>query len=132
MIALDLNIQSLKESYEGNKKVRIIECNVTKEEEIKKVAEILKNEKISLFAIFNNAGIASCGDWRSSVELEMEENVLPIFNVNFFGVLRCVKHFYPFLSQGGRIINTSSFAGLLSGPLSSMCKKIKKSIFFSI
>ena len=97
MIAIDLNTKHLKEMYKGNQKVRIFDCNVTKEEEIKKVSETLSNEKIELYSIFNNAGIYSSGAWRSSIELEFQENVSSVFDVNFFGVLKCVKHFYPLL-----------------------------------
>ena len=130
MIALDLNTKSLKESFEGNKRVRIFECNVTNEEEIMKVAETLKKENVKLFAFFNNAGIAGSGSWRSSIELDMKENVSNLFEVNFFGVLRCVKHFYPLLSDGGRIVNTSSIAGLLPVPFGSICNFYFTFFFF--
>lgn len=97
-----------------------IKCDVTKENDLKKVYRkvegILQNDpKKKLWAIVNNAGIAPSGftDWLSmdTFRLTME--------VNFFAIVVISKMFLPLLKpvKHSRIINVSSMAGFVGGPL---------------
>ena len=66
-----------------------------------------------LWAIINNAGIASSGplDWLSL------DSYRGIMEVNFFGHVSVTKAMLPLLKQCGesRVINLSSVAGLTAG-----------------
>lgn len=126
--ALDRNEKALEESFKGEKKVRCERCDVTDEDSVARVSRLLRETNTKVWALVNNAGISECGKWRASMELEVTENVRGLFSVNFEGVVRCIKHIYPSLSPGGRIINLGSVSGVLPFPFASICKSSPKKI----
>jgi len=72
-------------------------------------------KKLRLWALINNAGIAPMG----LVDILPMSYFRDSMEVNYFGVITVIKAFLPLLkaTYGSRIINISSQAGLLSGPL---------------
>ena len=68
---------------------------------------------VGLWAIVNNAGVASPGpvEWRSLEEMKH------VVNVNLWGTVDVTKTFLPLLRQcGGRIVNVASICGRVSLP----------------
>ena len=94
--------------------------DVTKGDDVqscfKQVEEVLESKNYQLWAIVNNAGIASPGEteWAESGSVDDFRTVMEI---NFFGVLRVTRAFVPLLRQSkGRIINMSSIAARTNLP----------------
>lgn len=63
--------------------------------------------------LVNNAGYGLCG----AIEEATEDEFLPVFETNVFGLIRLTRAFLPHLRQqrSGNIINISSIAGLIGG-----------------
>ena len=64
--------------------------------------------------LVNNAGYGVCG----AVEEVTEEEYMPMFNTNVFGVINLTKAFLPMFRKrrSGAIINLSSIGGLIGSP----------------
>lgn len=114
--------------YEGIANIHAMQCDVTKAEQVKNVVletnsiinksaeESSKSKKkLRVWALINNAGIAPMG----LVDVLSMNHFRECMEVNYFGVIIVIKSFLPFLKNtyGSRIINISSAAGLMSGPL---------------
>jgi short-subunit dehydrogenase len=97
---------------------------------VTKTQEQLKKWNIThLFGLVNNAGIAHTREMKyvkALVELPDSE-MLGMFGVNIFGVIRCTNAFYPLMKQhfnernikdddASIIVNIASMAGLIAGP----------------
>ncbi len=95
------------------KNVVPILLDVTKKEEVTAAVEFISTQGSSLFALINNAGIASAGPLMDlSVEVLQEQ-----FEVNLFGIHRVTTAFFPFLlASKGRIIMISSNSGFFAAP----------------
>ncbi len=63
--------------------------------------------------LVNNAGYGLCG----AVEEATEEEFMPVFETNVFGLIRLTRAFLPHLREqrSGNIVNLSSIAGLIGG-----------------
>lgn len=96
---------------------RAVLCDITKEEDVDKLIKETNSLVASLnghlWAVVNNAGIASSGplDWVTLT------NYRRIMEVNFFGHVSVTKAMLPLLKkcEGSRVINLSSMAGLTAG-----------------
>jgi NAD(P)-dependent dehydrogenase (short-subunit alcohol dehydrogenase family) len=92
------------------KTARTFALDVTKPEQIKSVAE----QAIAAFGrvdvLVNNAGYGIAG----GIEEATEDEFMPVFETNVFGVIRVTRAFLPqFRKQrSGHIINMSSMAGI--------------------
>lgn len=76
----------------------------------------MEQEGLLCVGLVNNAGIGSNGP----VEFADEAHVRSVFEVNYYGVLRTTQKFLKLLKQSkGRIINVSSVAGKVTGPLTT-------------
>ena len=84
--------------------VKFYTCDVTKTDSITAVYEAIEKECTHLDAIVHTAGIY---DLDSLIEMT-EERFTRIFDINLFGIYRVNKIFKPMLSDGSRIIITSS------------------------
>lgn len=102
--------------------IHAIQCDVTRDEDIKCMAEVVKGllskEKLILTTIVNNAGMANPGDFVFYNDLESIKDVM---DVNFFGQLRVTQALLPLLLltspvYGGRVINMSSVCGASASP----------------
>lgn len=89
---------------EGTHAWKYIQADLTKEENVAKVAEELARDGVSLNAIIHHAGIY---DLNSLIEMP-EEDMQRIWDVNFFAMSRVNRLFLPLLAPDARIILTSS------------------------
>jgi NAD(P)-dependent dehydrogenase (short-subunit alcohol dehydrogenase family) len=118
VILADMNVKLLYETVESIKKAghyaKGVRLDVTDAEAFKLVVSEVVSDFGRLDYLFNNAGIAVCGeartfssdDWRS------------VIDTNLYGVVNGVAAAYPLMvKQGfGHIINTASLAGLIPAP----------------
>jgi len=91
---------------ELGKRASFIKCNISKEREVEKAMEQIKEEFSSLDVLVNNAGIIRY----STVTDTSEEDWDHLLNVNLKGAFLCAKHAIPLMEQGegGVVINMSS------------------------
>jgi len=114
----------------GNKRILVIQMDVTKSDQVLEAVDTVESFLSSdnplgvnqLFALVNNAGIASGGEieWMAPGSVQDFESHL---QVNTLGVIRVTRCFLPLLRKSkGRIINLSSILGQTSLPgLSAYC-----------
>ncbi|AZT83854.1 glucose 1-dehydrogenase [Marinobacter sp. NP-4(2019)] len=90
-------------------------CDVTDEQQVKRVLDEVADTFGSLTVLVNNAGIS--GPNKPTHELSEEEWDI-VQNVNVKGVFFCTKHAIPHMKKAGigSIINLSSIYGLISAP----------------
>lgn len=91
--------------------VKAVRLDVTKQDEIDAAVAMVRKEGRGLYALVNNAGVATFG---SLIEAEANE-VEWVFDVNVTGVVRVTRAFAPLIiEQQGRIVTTGSIAGIRS------------------
>ena len=111
VIAGCLTDEGARKLREEDTSVRAEKCDVTKTEDVARLADMVEAEYSGkLHALVNNAGIASSGE-AFIVPLETSERVV---SVNLLGTMRMTKMFLPLLvdNAGSRIVFMSSVAGL--------------------
>lgn len=97
-----------------------IKIDVTSDTEVRSFVASVRSQlgTNKLYAIINNAGVYD-GTFVEATPIDVYSNVM---DVNFFGVIRVTKALLPLLlhkeekQNGGRIINISSLAGLVTSP----------------
>ena len=103
-----------KKRLEGKVALTIL-CDVTNEADVSRLAsateDLAAKNKIRLWAVINNAGIAPMGnmDWLSMSDIKKA------MDINYFGAVSVIKATLPELkkTRNSRIINISSIAGKL-------------------
>lgn len=96
-----LDIKEPKEPLEG---LTFIKADITKEDEVIKAFNVVKETGTKLSNIISTAGIYNLD---SLVEIS-EEEFIRIFDINVFSIYRINKTFLPLLEKGGKIIMISS------------------------
>ena len=91
-----------------------VEVDVSDEEALSSSLEDVLSEFGSLDILVNNAGIQPLGVGFADVTPALLSKT---FSVNVEGVAYGIKHAGRLMQAGGRVINTSSFVGLLGVPL---------------
>lgn len=114
--ALDAAVADVRERGAEAIGVRV---DVSREEDVDRLAAQTKSAFGAVHLLFNNAGVAGGGGyvWESSLK-----DWKWVLGVNLMGVVHGIRSFVPFmLQQGseGHVVNTASAAGLVSSPL--MC-----------
>lgn len=90
-----------------------VKLDVTSQDQVDAVVEMIKKRGTGLYGLVNNAGIGGGG---TVVETSIEDQSF-VFAVNVEGVYRTTKAFAPLvIESGGRIVTTGSIAGTLSWP----------------
>lgn len=89
-----------------------VKTDVSKEDQVKALMEAAVSEYGKLDIVLNNAGIGLANELKDLPEDEVDR----IMDVNAKGVLWGIKHATPCISDGGSIINTSSYLGLFAFP----------------
>ncbi|MCP4763686.1 MAG: SDR family oxidoreductase [archaeon] len=90
-----------------------IKLDVTNTEDIKLALKCVKNSNTGLFGIVNNAGISKVGPLMELPDEDLTEQ----FEVNFMGVHKVTKAFFPLVLEAkGRIIMISSDSGFFAAP----------------
>lgn len=106
--------------------IEMIPLDVTSEESAENAVRRVLDREGRIDILINNAGMGIAG----SIEDTSAEEAQKQFDVNFFGVLRMIRHVLPVMRrQGhGRIIVVSSVAGQISIPFQSMYSASKYAI----
>jgi NAD(P)-dependent dehydrogenase (short-subunit alcohol dehydrogenase family) len=93
------------------KNVKALKLDVTRQEDIDAALATITKEGRGLYALVNNAGIATVAP---AIDTSMEEFDL-LMNVNVYGPFRMVKAFTPLITESkGRITNIGSISGVLA------------------
>ena len=94
--------------------IMAVRLDVTVQEEIDAVVDLIRAEGRGLWGIVNNAGVNIIDPLIEADEADLKF----LFDVNVYGVFRVTKAFAPLVIEAqGRIVNISSIAGILSGGL---------------
>ncbi|CAF1461057.1 unnamed protein product, partial [Didymodactylos carnosus] len=97
---------------ELSSKATVFKLDITKQQDIDDVFELVKNKTSNLYALVNNAGIGKGGpiDW---ISMKLFRDTM---EVNFFGHVSMTKTFLPLLvnQSGNRVVNICSVAGYLA------------------
>jgi len=94
--------------------VMAVRLDVTIQKDIDEAVALIESEGRGLWGLVNNAGVNVIDPLIEADESDLEF----IFDVNVYGVFRVTKAFAPMIIEsGGRIVNISSIAGVLSGGL---------------
>ncbi|KAF7492229.1 Estradiol 17-beta-dehydrogenase 2 [Sarcoptes scabiei] len=103
------NPGAIKLAQQCSNRMKVVPMDITKPEQVKFVVERIRQEKLPLWAIVNNAGIfyTMPSDWGNDVDV-----LRKTFEVNVFGAVRVTNSCLMLLRRSkGRIINISSVAG---------------------
>lgn len=113
VIAVAKNKELLEKEFKKYKdKVNIYACDLTKEEECKKLYNDVKKEKIDI--LINNAGFGDSGNFNET-NLDKEMEMIDL-NIKAYHILTklFLKDFVK--RDYGRILNVASIAGFMPGP----------------
>lgn len=99
--------ESLKKELE-NDNLTIVKCDVAKEEEVKKMFDVVKDKFGSLDYLVNNAG-TFIDNFIKDFDADDFRRVL---DVNLIGKFNCTKEAYRILNDGGSIVNIASALGI--------------------
>ncbi len=113
----DALIKTEKEIKTAGADTLTVITDVSKAEDIETLAERTLNAFGEVHLLFNNAGVCNSGN--VSISKSTLADWEWMMGVNLWGVIHCLRTFVPImLRQGteGHIVNTSSFAGLMSSP----------------
>lgn len=91
-------------------------CDVSIDAMVHDVLERIHDKFGDFDILINNAGYGVSG----AVELIDEQESEGIIDVNYFGVLNCIKHAIPFMKKGSKIINMSSACALFPLPFRAL------------
>ena len=92
--------------------VKAVRLDVTKQSEIDAAVRLIQSEGRGLYGLVNNAGVVVVGPLIEMPERDMQLEL----DVNLVGPYRVTKAFAPMLIESrGRIMNTSSLSGIVSG-----------------
>lgn len=111
VMLVDLDKDELEKTIHdiGNKNIKYVVADVSKEEEVVNYANITKEQFGSVDVFFNNAGIEGKVKPITDYPLETFQKVM---DVNIKGVWLGLKYVIPEMNENGSIIITSSVAGL--------------------
>lgn len=104
VISLDLNAVSDEKTE--------FQCDVSNEKQVQEVFDKIKNVYNRIDILINCAGYAVFG----ATELIESSKAKAMFDVNYFGILYCVKNALPIMKKGSRIINISSACAIFAVP----------------
>ncbi|KAG9576375.1 NAD(P)-binding protein, partial [Aureobasidium melanogenum] len=90
----------------GSGSIKYPKLDVTKDQDIKQLAEDIKREDDQVNVLINNAGVNTYPE-------HTPESVKQMLDVNYRGTYKMCKAFIPLLSKSGRIVNMSSVASQL-------------------
>ncbi len=102
------------ERLDAMENVKAVRLDVTVQSEIDAAVKLIRSEGRGLYGLINNAGVAVMGPMIEQPEDELDF----IVDINLLGPYRVTKAFADLLIESrGRVLNVSSIAGILSGPL---------------
>jgi len=106
--------------------IESISCDITKTEQVEEAIDKIVKKENRIDVLINNAGFGISG----SIENQDMEEIKKQFDVNFFGAVNVTQNVLPIMrKQGyGKIINTSSVAGIIPIPFQSFYCATKASL----
>ena len=107
-------------------KDNVLLLDVTNEELVKKCIDDVIKKEGKIDVLINNAAYGLCGPIIDSTT----EEIIELFDTNFFGPHRVIKAVYPIMrKQGyGKIVNVSSYAGRLAVPYQGIYSAAKAAL----
>ncbi len=98
--------------------INVLELDVQIDESISACVNTILEKEGRIDILINNAG---AGFIRTMEQATMEE-IQQVMDVNFYGVIRCIKAVLPFMrkQRSGHIINISSVGGLVGQPVNEI------------
>ena len=93
----------------NNDKLLIIKCNVSSEDEVIKMFNMIKDKYGHIDYLVNNAG-TFIDNFIKDFNIDDFRKVL---DVNLIGKVMCIKYAYPIMNDGGAIVNISSHLGVV-------------------
>lgn len=101
-------------------------CDVTNLDRVKECFEYICNKEGHIDILVNNAGIGISG----AVEYIDDEKTKNLFDVNMFAVMNLSKMVLPYFKKngGGKIVNTSSLAGVIPLPFQTAYSMSKAAV----
>ena len=100
------------------------QVDVTSDEQVKNAFIEIGKKYGKIDVLINNAGYGLNG----VLELIPMEQVISQYNVNVFGVVRCIQNALPYMQKGARIINIGSSMAFLPMPYRSMYASSKSAV----
>ncbi|WP_250645721.1 SDR family NAD(P)-dependent oxidoreductase [Rhodococcus oxybenzonivorans] len=115
VVLADVNDDVKKAAAELSENAVGVQADVTKWEDVQKMASTAVEQFGGLDVLVNNAGID--GDWLPTAECTLE-NFDRVIDVNLRGVFLAMKAGIPHMLErgGGSIINISSMVGIVAVP----------------
>lgn len=110
----DLLEQVADRVRQAGRRALVVACDVGRDDHVGQLVEKALAEFGRIDVMFANAGYGFC----KSVELTCDEDHRRIFEVNYFGTVRCVRAVLPHMraAGGGHIIITSSIVARVAVP----------------
>ena len=97
-------LNELKATF--GEKIKVVAADLTSNEDILKISELLKETSADVKLLVNNAGFGKIGDFK---DLPLEENA-GMVRLNCEALTVVTSTVLPFMKKGGKIINISSIA----------------------
>jgi len=106
--------------------VHMLPCDITREEEVSSTFAQIVDEAGRIDLLVCNAGMGISG----SIEHTQMSEMKYLFDVNFFGAVRCTQQAVPVMRQqgGGKIVYTSSMAAPFTVPFQVFYSAAKAAI----
>ena len=99
------------EALDAIDNITAVRLDVTKQEHVDAVVEMIREKGTGLYGLVNNAGVGGGGE---VVDTPIEDQTF-VYRVNVEGVYRVTKAFAPMVIDAkGRIVTTGSIAGTIS------------------
>ena len=104
VIAISRNTKSLN----NIKNIIPLNVDITKKESLNALIKLLKNKKIKIDGLINNAGCLIKKPF-SKTDVEIFRKV---YEVNVFGLAELTRLLIPFINNSGHVVNISSMGGI--------------------
>lgn len=99
-----------KDFYQYKDKITFIKADVSNEEQVKRLYQVIEEKYGNLNYLINNAGT----NVDETIEDAILENYIKVVNTNFIGKMLCIKYSIPLLrkNSSASIVNVSSNLGV--------------------
>ena len=111
-------------SLEGGEDANHHMGDVTHEIKMRQVFNDIYEKYGRVDILINNAGVGMSG----ITELLSTEEIQKVMNVNFYGIMNCVRYALPLMSEGSKIINMSSAMALFPVPFRAIYGAVKSAV----
>lgn len=98
-----------KTETEFGDRLTIIKCDISQEEDVINMFNIIKEKYGKLNYLVNNAGTFIDNLIKDYVIADFKK----VLDVNLIGKVMCTKYAYPLMEEGGAIVNISSHLGVV-------------------